>query len=71
MENNFLGVALERECPNCGGRGWKVDTNPFVRGNRENCNHCEGTGKVLTEAGEQLIDFVSRYLLRIRKSKSL
>ena len=49
-------IELEKECEWCDGRGTQFS------GQSEPCEMCGGTGRIPTENGETILDFVRRYL---------
>ena len=53
---------LEAICPNCAGTGkiCGLGEQAFV------CRECDGTGYILTDAGEQFFSFVARTIKRLR-----
>jgi DnaJ-class molecular chaperone len=54
-------VDLERRCEECNGKGGSIDS---YSGARYPCSACDGTGFVLTAAGERLFAFFQRMVNR-------
>jgi DnaJ-class molecular chaperone len=49
---------LEVPCPHCGGQGLHKDPELWAR-----CGWCDGRGRLATDDGERLLDFISSRLL--------
>lgn len=54
----FNGVALDKECEQCHGKGWWVHHD----GTHIGCGTCDRNGVLLTEEGKALRDFILRYV---------
>ncbi|APU88939.1 hypothetical protein Rctr197k_135 [Virus Rctr197k] len=52
-----LKLKLDERCPDCRGNGSHYDEGGTVT-----CGVCNGRGRILTELGEELLDFCSRWL---------
>lgn len=50
---------MDRDCEDCRGLGYR-----YAGGGdkKYSCIECDGKGKILTEAGEELIEFIRRHL---------
>lgn len=48
---------LERPCRSCAGAGWELAGQHRFR-----CEECGGAGRVVTEVGRRVLDFLSRHL---------
>ena len=46
-------LSLEEDCPDCGGTGRQEFGKESFR-----CDDCKGRGKVMTEEGKKLMEFV-------------
>jgi len=54
---------LEVECSSCDGTGKKADPNYLERRYYPDCPDCTGKGVKLTDEGEDLIEFMKRWLV--------
>jgi len=57
----FQGVIMEQFCPVCKG---SPETSPQKHGITKQCAGCQDYGKILTPAGDELIDFVAENFIR-------
>jgi DnaJ-class molecular chaperone len=48
---------LETICEHCNGEGGRFVTNERW----EECDECEGKGRILTQDGKELLEFLSRH----------
>jgi hypothetical protein len=49
-------IDLEKFCFRCKGLGLVAPSEP--------CGHCGGTGRVLTDFGQAILDLIARHVLR-------
>ena len=56
-------IALEQPCSECDGKGSEVDD---MTGLRYVCDVCDGTGHVLTDAGQQVFAFIEHAIQRVQ-----
>lgn len=56
-KQSILLSELEKDCLDCQGKGFQV-----IFGSHVECEECKGTGKVATDKGKELINFVWRHL---------
>lgn len=66
-ESVRTGLDLEENCPCCNGAG-QVDM--YGSGSvLVMCSHCHGIGKVPTEFGQKILEFISRRLEFVSKPR--
>ena len=56
-----METKLEKSCERCGGLGYLKDSLNESK-LHPNCRSCKGTGRVVTDFGREVLDFMEKHL---------